>query len=140
MDGKTWRRACRTRQRGELRVNVIYPNLRKRRAQHALPDLKRDKLPGLAVHPSTSSGRTVKPFMVRQGSPERSRRAHHKRLNLRLPLLKLAADLSMWWAEKCCLPQDTFVDFFIGSITPPRRDAIENCDVHASLADEFLLE
>ena len=32
--------------------------------------------------------------MVRQGSPERRRRAHHERLNLKLSRLKLVAELS----------------------------------------------
>jgi hypothetical protein len=38
------------------------------------------------------TGWVVNPFMVRQGSPERSRRAHHERLNLKLSCSKLVAD------------------------------------------------
>ena len=46
-------------------------------------NFRRDKLLGLTVRPELVEGWTVKPFMVRQ--------AHHERLNLRLPRLKLVA-------------------------------------------------
>ena len=49
----------------------------------------RDDKQGLTVRPELVEGWAVKPFMVRQGSPERSRRAHHERLNLKPPGIKL---------------------------------------------------
>ena len=45
----------------------------------------------LTVRPEPVEGWAVKSFMVRQGSPERRRRAHHERLNLKLSRLKLVA-------------------------------------------------
>ena len=48
---------------------------------------------GLTVRPEPVEGWTVKPFMVRQGSPERSRRTHHERLNLILSHFKWKAEI-----------------------------------------------
>ncbi len=59
---------------------------------------------------------SVKPIMVRQGSPERSRRAHHERLNLRLSRLKLAARFFMFHAFFQNIANIMFGDVYNGAI------------------------
>ncbi len=63
--------------------------------------LRRDtnKAYPFALSLSKGGGRVGKPFMVRQGSPERSRRAHHERLNLsRLKLVATMSSKDGFWA------------------------------------------
>ena len=48
----------------------------------------------------------VKPFMVRQGSLERSRGAYHEWLNLKLPRLKLKINIGLSSQTK---PPDLFI-------------------------------
>jgi hypothetical protein len=55
--------------------------------------LRRDNEQGLTVRPEPVEGWTVKPVMVRQVSPVRSRRAHHERLNLKLSRFKWEAKI-----------------------------------------------
>jgi hypothetical protein len=67
------------------RVDMIRPVVVDGLGTSLSPDNER----GLTVRPELVEGGTVKPFMVRQGSPERSRRVHHERLNLKLSRFKL---------------------------------------------------